>query len=253
MLAGKVAVVTAAGSGMGRASAIRLAADGAAVVVADIDEAAAQGTVDAIRDTGGRAETFQVDVANVGRIAELFDYVEGEFGRLDVVFSHAGIPGPAGLDITEDEYDRTMNINLKSAFFVTKHAMPLLERQDRASIIYTASTSGVVGSPSSPLYSMAKGGIIVFAKSVALMHAPKVRSNVIAPGPVDTPMLPKFLGRQDPEKAEEILAGFVSGSVPLQRRCTPEEIAEAVLYLASDRSGFVTGVVLPVDGGYLAR
>ena len=131
--------------------------------------------------------------------------------------------------------------------------MPLLERADRASIIYTASTSGVAGSPSSPLYSLAKGGIVVFAKSVALMHAPKVRANVIAPGPVDTPMLPKFLGRQEPEKAEEILKTWVSGSIPLQRRCTPEEIAEAVLYLASDRSAFVTGIVLPVDGGYLAR
>jgi NAD(P)-dependent dehydrogenase (short-subunit alcohol dehydrogenase family) len=253
MLAGKVAVVTAAGSGMGRASAIRLAEDGAAVVVADIDEAAARETVDAIRDAGGRAEPFQIDVGDVARIAELFSFVDAEFGRLDVVFSHAGIPGPAGLDVTEDEYDRTMAINQKSAFFVTKHAMPLLERADRASIIYTASTSGVAGSPSSPLYSLAKGGIVVFAKSVALMHAPKVRANVIAPGPVDTPMLPKFLGRQEPEKAEEILKTWVSGSIPLQRRCTPEEIAEAVLYLASDRSAFVTGIVLPVDGGYLAR
>ena len=252
-LAGKVAVITAAGSGMGRASAIRLARDGAAVVAADIDEAAAQGTVDQITAAGGSAKAFQIDVSDLGRLRELMSFVETEYGALHVLFNHAGIPGPAGLDMTGEEWDCTVAINMKSAFFGTSYAVALMQRSGGGSLIYTASTSGVVGSAFSPLYSMTKGGINVFAKAVALALAPTIRANVIAPGPVDTPMLPTFLGRTDPSQAEQILEGFIEGSVPLRRKCTPEEIAEAVLYLASDRSGFVTGITLPVDGGFLAR
>ncbi|MYH96152.1 MAG: SDR family oxidoreductase [Acidimicrobiia bacterium] len=142
---------------------------------------------------------------------------------------------------------------MKSAFFTVARAVPLLEASGNASIILTASTSGVVGSPFSPLYSLTKGAIVTFGKSVALALAPKVRCNIICPGPVDTPMLPLFFGREPGTDVKPLMKEFLETSVPLQRPSQPEEIAEVALFLASDASSFVTGVTLPVDGGFLAR
>lgn len=252
-LQGKVAVITAGGSGMGRASCLRLARDGAAVVVADLDAAAAEAVAAEVREAGGEARAFTVDVGDVTQLRAMVDFTEAELGGLHVLFNHAGIPGPAGLEVSVEDWTRTVDVNLRSAFFATAYAVPLMQASGGGSIIFTASTSGVVGSPLSPLYSMTKGGLVVFAKSVALMHAPHIRANVIAPGPVDTPMLPTFMGRDDPALIESRLSAWIDTSVPLGRKCRPEEIAEAVHFLASDASSFVTGVVLPVDGGFLAR
>ena len=253
VLEGRVAVITASGSGMGRAAALRMAGEGAQVVVADIRGDAAAETVDLIASAGGSASAFVLDVSKVDEIEGLMAQVDASHGKIDVLYAHAGIPGPAGLDMSEAEYDETAAINMKSAFFTVARAVPLLEASGNASVILTASTSGVVGSPFSPLYSLTKGAIVTYGKSLALALAPKVRVNVICPGPVDTPMLPLFFGREPGADVKPLMKEFLETSVPLQRPSQPEEIAEVALFLASDASSFVTGVTLPVDGGFLAR
>jgi NAD(P)-dependent dehydrogenase (short-subunit alcohol dehydrogenase family) len=184
--------------------------------------------------------------------------VDREFGILHVLYNHAGIPGPAGLeDVSEADWQRAIDVNLKSAWYGTGFGIPLLRKADgKGSIIYTASVSGLVGSTLSPLYSMAKGGIVNYARGVALALAKEgIRANVICPGPIDTPMLPQFFGRT-PEQmahARENISEFMAQAVPMQRAGDPTEIAGAALFLASDLSSYVTGVALPVDGGYTAR
>ena len=230
-----------------------MGAEGAHVVVADIRGDAAAETVDLVTSAGGAASAFVLDVSKVDQIEALIAEVGSTHGKIDVLYAHAGIPGPAGLDLTEAEYDETAAINMKSAFFTVARAVPLLEASGNASVILTASTSGVVGSPFSPLYSLTKGAIVTYGKSLALALAPRVRVNVICPGPVDTPMLPLFFGREPGTDVKPLMKEFLETSVPLQRPSQPEEIAEVALFLASDASSFVTGVTLPVDGGYLAR
>lgn len=252
-LDGRVAVITASGSGMGRAGARRMAAEGATVVVADLREDAANETVDLILRDGGTATAERVDVARVDEIEALMDRVGSAHGRIDVLYAHAGIPGPAGFAISEEDYDHAAAVNIKSAFFTVARAIPLLQASGNASVILTASTSGLVGSPFSPFYSMSKGALVTFAKSAALALAPTVRVNVICPGPVDTPMLPLFFGREPGTDVMPLMKDFLDRDVPMHRPCQPEEIAEAALFLASDASSFVTGVALPVDGGYTAR
>lgn len=253
VLEGRVAVITASGSGMGRAAAVRMAGEGAFVVVADIREEAATETVDMIESSGGRASAFQIDVSSVEQIEALMASVDADHGKIDVLYAHAGIPGASGLEISEAEYDHAASINMKSAFFTVGRAVPLLRASGNASIIMTASTSGVVGSPFSPLYSLSKGAIVTFGKSVALALAPEIRCNVICPGPVDTPMLPTFFGRDPGTDVLPLMKDFLDRDVPMHRPSQPEEIAEVALFLASDASSFVTGVTLPVDGGYTAR
>lgn len=253
ILDGKVAVITASGSGMGRAAAVRMGGEGAFVVVADIREDAALETVDLVERAGGKASAHAVDVSQVDQIEALMASVGDDHAKIDILYAHAGIPGASGLDISEDDYDHAAAINMKSAFFTVGRAVPLLQASGNASVILTASTSGLVGSPFSPLYSMTKGAIVTFGKSVALALAPTVRCNVICPGPVDTPMLPTFFGRDPGTDVKPLMKDFLERDVPMHRPSQPEEIAEVALFLASDASSFVTGVALPVDGGYLAR
>lgn len=251
----RVAVVTAGGSGMGRASAIRLASEGATVVVADIDAAAADGTVDSIAAAGGAAEPFTVDVADLDQLRALFDHVEQRHGMLHVLFNNAGIPGAAGVDITPAEWDQAVDINLKSAYFASAYALPLLGRADgRGAIVFNASTGGIVGSQGAPLYGLTKGGVVLLMQSLALtLAASGVRANAVCPGPMDTPMLPRFFTREVNPEIEAKIPGLIKRLVPMQRAGQPEEVASAVAFLASDDASFITGVALPVDGGYLAQ
>jgi NAD(P)-dependent dehydrogenase (short-subunit alcohol dehydrogenase family) len=238
---------------MGRAGARRFAEEGAHVIVSDLHEAAAKETAALIQGAGGSAEARQLDVKDLGQVASLFDDVERDHGVLHILYNHAGIPGAAGLDMSEEEFDLAVDVNLKGAFFVASKAVNLLRRAEgKGSIIFTASVSGIVGSPLSPLYSMTKGGIVLLMRSMALDLAPSIRCNAICPGPIDTPMLPQFFGRDPGANVSDLISGFM-GAVPLGRPGQPEEIANAALFLASDESSFVTGVALPVDGGYLAR
>lgn len=154
----RVAVVTAGGSGMGQASARRLAADGATVVVADINKESARETVGLIEADGGSAEVAEVDVADVDDLKGLFADIDQRYRRLDILFNNAGIPGAAGIDITLEEWDRAVNINMRGAYFATMYALPALRRAEgRGAVIFNASTGGLVGSPGAPLYGMTKG------------------------------------------------------------------------------------------------
>lgn len=254
-LEGRVALVTASGSGMGREVALLFAAEGAHVVVADLDADAAERTAGEISSGGGSATARVCDVSSVAELRGLFDAIEGDHGVLHVLHAHAGIPGAAGLDISEEDFQRSIDVNMKSAFFCTSFAAPLLRRSGgKGSIIYTSSASGLVGSLYSPLYSMAKGGIVNFTRSVALTFAKDgVRANALCPGPIDTPMLPLFFGRTPGTVVDDEIRGFIAAAVPLGRPGTTSEIAGAALWLASDDSGFVTGVALPIDGGLTAR
>lgn len=250
----RIALVTAAGSGMGRASALTFAAEGAHVIVTDVVEAGAKETLSLIEQAGGSGEWHLLDVSDVEAIDQLVEGIRARHGVLHVLYNHAGIPGPAGLDITVEEFTQSIDINLRGAFFLTSRCHDLLKAADgKGSIIFTASVAGIVGSPLSPIYSLTKGGVVMFMKSLALRVAPDgIRANAICPAPVATPMLAQFFGRDSGADVSDVVDAFTA-NVPLGRAARPEEIATAALFLASDDSSFVTGVALPVDGGYTAR
>jgi NAD(P)-dependent dehydrogenase (short-subunit alcohol dehydrogenase family) len=253
-LEGRVALITAAGSGMGRASAERFASEGAHVVVSDINEAAAKEVTAAITAAGGAATAVACDVGDMDQIKAMVDAVGTEHGVLHVLFNHAGIPGASGLDVEQDDWTKTVDVNQRSAFYATTYALPLLRKAEgKGSIIFTSSVSGVVGSPFSPLYSMTKGGIVLFMKSLAVKLGPEgIRSNAILPAMIETPMLSQFFGRENGADIDDLKNAYKS-NVPMGRVARPEEIASAAAFLASDDASWVTGVALPVDGGFLAQ
>jgi NAD(P)-dependent dehydrogenase (short-subunit alcohol dehydrogenase family) len=257
-LEGRVALITAAGSGMGRASAERFADEGAHVVIADIDANGASDVREAILANGGSAESVACDVRDLDALRSVVAGVERDHDVLHILFNHAGIPGSSGgdtgLDIELSEWDRVVDINMRSAVYLTHFALPLLRKaQGTASILFTASTSGIVGSPLSPLYAMTKGGIVLLMKSLAIRLGPEgIRANALCPAMIETPMLSQFFGRDAGADIEDLKTAFKS-NVPLARAAHPREMASAAAFLASDDASWVTGVALPVDGGFLAQ
>jgi NAD(P)-dependent dehydrogenase (short-subunit alcohol dehydrogenase family) len=253
-LENKVAVVTAAGSGIGRATSLLFASEGAKVAVVDINEDAAQETVQLIEEAGGSGSAHAVDCSDSAALARLFEDLDQRYGRVDVLFNHAGMPNPHGIaDISEDDWSRAIGVNLKSGFFATKLALPLMTRSgEGATVVFTASTAGLVASATSPLYAMTKHGVVGLVKSLSqILAADGIRVNAVCPGPVQTPMLPGFMGK-GPEELEWV-AEHYGGDNALKRVAQPEEIADAVLFLATDRSSYITGVPLPVDAGFVAK
>jgi NAD(P)-dependent dehydrogenase (short-subunit alcohol dehydrogenase family) len=252
-LEGRRAVVAAAASGIGRMSAVALAKAGAEVVLLDLDGPAVTELADELRAAGHAATAYQVDLTDVAGVRRVADEVARSTPSVDVLFSNVGAPSPHGIDdITEEQWQRAIDINLKSGFFVTQAFLPLLRASGRGgSVIYTSSAAGLTGSYTTPLYSLAKAGLIGLTKSLCAVLAPEnIRVNAICPGPVNTPMLPGFLAK--PPDAADSVAEVYSSRVPLGRVAEPQEIARAVVFLASDAASFVTGVALPVDGGYTA-
>lgn len=252
-LEGKVAVIAAAGSGIGRRSALALAQAGAYAACIDIDARAAKELAAEITSGGGRASAHAADLSEVTQIRAVVAEIATLVDSVDVLFNNVGMPNPHGIDeITEEQWQQAIDVNLKSGFFMTQAVLPLMRVSGRGgSIIFTASAAGITGSHTTPLYSLTKSGLIGLTKSLCAVLAPdRIRVNAVCPGPVRTPMLARFMDKGS-ESVDEV-AELYSSRVPLGRVAEPDEIAAAVLFLASDASSYVTGVALPVDGGYTA-
>ncbi len=239
----RVAVITGAGSGIGLASAKRMAAEGARIVAVDIDERAGKAAAD---ETGGLF--IAADVASETDVMRLFDETAAEFGRIDIAFNNAGIsPTDDDSILTTgiDVWRRVQEVNLTSVYLCCKHVIPHMQRQGKGSIINTASFVAVLGAATSQIsYTASKGGVLAMSRELGVQFAREgIRVNALCPGPVDTPLLRELFAK-DPERAARRLV-----HVPMGRFAEPEEIAAAVAFLASDDSSFITASQFLVDGG----
>jgi NAD(P)-dependent dehydrogenase (short-subunit alcohol dehydrogenase family) len=247
LMQGKVALVTGAGSGIGRTAALAFAREGAKVAVADIAQEGGLATVALIEKAGGNAVFIRCDVARQADVEAMVNRVVGTYGRLDYAFNNAGIgPVLSTLACTEDEWDAVHNINLKGLWFCLKHEIPEILKQGGA-IVNTASVAGLIGAPGHAPYTAAKHGVVGLTKVVALEYAKEgIRVNAVCPGVIRTPMLEAALSA-NPEvvKMWEVLH-------PMGRIGEPEEVAEAVIWLCSDKASFITGQALAIDGGLTA-
>jgi NAD(P)-dependent dehydrogenase (short-subunit alcohol dehydrogenase family) len=251
----KIGIVTAAGSGMGRAGAITFAREGAAVGVVDIDGAAAEKVVAEIKAAGGRAVAIVADLTKDAESRRIVSETAKAFGGVDFVWNHVGHPGPAafeGLDMRE--WDNAVNLNLRTVLVTTEAALPEMRARGGGSLLYTASTSGISGSQFSPVYSAVKHGVVGLVRGLAKRYAKeKIRVNAICPGPIDTPMLRVFVARPDQQSTagmdKEELVLKRAYQTPMGRPGQPQEVANAALFFLSDEASFVTGAYLAVDGG----
>ena len=243
-LSGKVAVVTGGGSGMGAAICRRFVEEGARVVV--VDNRADRGEPIA-RSLGESAVFVDADVSRDADVRKMIDTAVERFGRIDVLVNNAGAPQPPTpiTETTESDFDRLMAVNAKAIFLAARRAVPIMRKQGGGVIINTVSVAAIRPRPNLTAYNTSKGAALVMTKSLAIELAPdRIRVNAVCPGPADTPMLSTFVGGDSPEKR----AAFLS-TIPLGRLCTPDDVANAMVYLASEESSFVTGAVLDVDGG----
>jgi NAD(P)-dependent dehydrogenase (short-subunit alcohol dehydrogenase family) len=250
-LAGKVALVTGGAAGIGRATALLFAREGAAVAVVDLDRAGAEEVAREIQSEGGRALALAGDVSCAADCQRAVERAVNELGRLDILFNNAGIIRRADvLETSEEEWDRTMAVNVKSVFLMSKYAFPVMARTGGGAIVNTGSGWGLVGGRNAVSYCASKGAVVNMTRAMALDHGRQnVRVNCVCPGDTDTGML-RDEARQLGASEDDFLAG--AADRPLGRIGRPEEVAQAVLYLVSDASSFVTGATLVVDGGGLA-
>jgi len=250
-LTGKRALITGAASGIGRATALLFAREGAAVAVVDVDEAGGQAVAQAIRDEGGQATFVRCDVTQAEDCQRAVQRTVDEWSGLDILFNNAGIIRRATvIGTTEEEWDRVMAVNVKSIFLLSKCAIPVMAQAGGGAIVNTSSGWGLVGGRNAVSYCASKGAVVNMTRAMALDHgAQNIRVNCICPGDTDTPML-RNEARQLGQSDEVFLAE--AADRPLQRIGRPEDVAQAVLYLVSDDASFVTGTALVVDGGGLA-
>jgi NAD(P)-dependent dehydrogenase (short-subunit alcohol dehydrogenase family) len=249
-LENKVALITGGGSGIGRESCLLFAAEGASVVVADINEETAAETARMIRENGGQATHVRADVSKAADCEAMVRHAEETFGKLDILFNNAGIMHSADSDAVhteEDIWDLTMAINLKGVYLGCKYGVPALRRAGGGSIINTASFVAIVGAATPQLaYTASKGGVLAMTRELAVVHAREnIRVNALCPGPLRTELLMSFLNTE--EKKQRRLV-----HVPMGRFGEAKEMAYAALYLASDESSYVTGTEFMVDGGLTA-
>ncbi|MEI6039306.1 MAG: SDR family NAD(P)-dependent oxidoreductase [Actinomycetes bacterium] len=248
----KVAIVTGAGSGIGEASAIRLAEEGAKVICADINGPAAQATAQSIREAGGSARGVTIDISDFQQCDAVVADTIKEFGTVDILVNNAGVNLPGVFhEVSNETIDRTLSVNVKGAMYLTRAVLPAMLKQGSGSIVNMSSVNGLVSEPFLSVYSASKGAIVMFTRGIALDYAKTgVRCNAICPGWVDTPINhahAKMLGGLD--HVYQTIDSFQ----PIGRPGTPREIANLVLFLASDESSFMTGSIVSADGGMTAQ
>jgi len=248
-LTDRVAIVTGGGSGIGAASALAFAREGARVLVADIDEAGAKTTVEQIERQGGQAAAARADVARAADNQTLVERAVAMWGQLDVFLANAGVPQwPTDIeDVDETVFDRIMAVNVKGVWLGAKYALAVMKKQKRGVFLVTASTAAIRPRPGGQTYAASKGAVVTLTKSLALECAPYgVRVVAIAPVATETPMLATFMGKKEVDA--EGMARYIA-TVPLGRLNKPDDLAHAAVFLASDEAAMITGACLEVDGG----
>lgn len=251
-VAGRVAIVTGAASGIGKASAIRLAEEGASVVCADLNESGAQETAAEISGQGGVASAYAIDISSSKECSSLVDATVTKYGAIDILVNNAGVNLPGVFhEVTDETIARTLNVNVAGAMYLTRAAIPHMLKNSRGSIINMSSVNGLVSEPFLSVYSASKGAIVMLTRGIALDYAKTgIRCNAICPGWVDTPINhahAKMLGGLDH------VYSTISSFQPIGRPGEPREIAHLVLFLASDESSFITGSIISADGGMTAQ
>ena len=250
-LDGKVGLITGGTSGIGSATAVRFAREGASVALTGRNAERGEAVAQSIVDAGGEAMFIRSDVRIAEDCRQAVEQTLERFGRIDILFNNAGVFHPKTVpECTEEEWDETIDSSLKGAFLMSKYAIPSMIENGGGSIIHTSSGWGILGGDKAAAYCAAKGGLVIMAKAMAIDHGPDgIRVNCVCPGDVDTPMLPDDAAKRG-MPWEEYLAEF--SDRPLGRIGTADEIADAVVFLASEEASFVTGESLVVDGGGIA-
>lgn len=249
-LKNKVAIITGAASGIGSAAATLFAEEGAAVVVADVQDQAGQSLADELAKSGHCATFVHCDVSSEADIDAMIHLTLSHYGRVDVLFNNAGVEGEQAptAEATLENWQRVIDINLKGVFLGLKHSIKAMLQHGGGSIINNASVAGLVGFQNIPAYCASKGGVIQLTRTAAIEYATQgIRVNCLCPGVIDTPMVDRFTHRDAAAEAA------MTALEPVGRVGQAREVAELALFLASDRSSFVTGAVIPVDGGFVAR
>ncbi len=253
-LDGKVAVVTGGALGIGKATSVLLAKEGAKVAVTDILKSEIKDVVSEITDNNGEADYWTLDVTNEKEVAKVFEKVNKKFGKIDILVNNAGIAGvnKPTHEIEEEEWDEVMDVNVKGVFFCTKHAIPYMRENGGGSIINMSSIYGIISAPDIPPYHASKGAVRLMTKTDALHYAQdKIRVNSVHPGYIWTPLVEE-LGKKSPEGVQKFREKLDSLH-PIGHVGEPDDIAYGVLYLASDEAKFVTGSEFVIDGGYTTK
>ena len=250
-LGGKVALITGAGSGFGRATAMLFAKEGAKVIVSDINAQTGNETVDLVKKQGQEAFFVQADVSKVSDAGKMIKFATDKHGRLDILYNNAGMPmaGTPVENVPEELWDRILSVNLKSIFLAAKIAIPIMKKQGGGVILNTASISGVRPRPGLCAYTASKAAAITLTKALAIeVAAFKIRVNSISPVAAETPMLVGFFSEEMKKNVEAARAGAIA-TIPIGRFAQAEDVAKAALFLASDDASMITGADLYVDGG----
>jgi len=247
LLPDKVALITGAASGQGRAAARLFGAHGARVVVADINDEGAAETVRMMEESGSEAVAVHADVSERADVDTMVAAAMDRYGRLDVLYNNAAVQMSGRLvDCSEEDWDHTIATNLSAIFWACRAALPALLDGEGGSVINTASTLGLIGSEGYAAYGAAKAGLVLLTKQIAVEYGPSVRANVIAPGSIDTPRFRKVL---DSTPGAEEFVESLKKNIPVRRLGTADDVARIALFLASDLSSYVSGAVIPADGG----
>jgi NAD(P)-dependent dehydrogenase (short-subunit alcohol dehydrogenase family) len=252
VLKDRVVLITGAARGQGRAAALRFSAEGARLVVTDVDAEGLAETNRLVEEQGGETASQAAELTDAGDLKRLLDMVEDSYGALDCLYNNAGVvSGGTIAEYTEEEWDRVFAVNAKSSFFLTQAVLPLLQRSDHATVINTSSLVGVVGIQGGTVYGASKGALVGLTRNLAYELADDgIRVYCLIPGVIDTPMPRKFLEAFPAAEQDEVEASWVARQL-FKRFGLPEEVVSVAAFLASDDASFMTGTVIPVDGGWL--